>query len=303
MEANQKQTKMQKNRSNFAHRAWNLLRLAFSWARKGGAFKRRFIMSQRLLFKFLKSLGQSTKHSTIHYGEHELSFENTPVIDIKIHRPSSINFWMPCAPCINPKVDFENDFGLVDDEHNFESNNDFMSSYCIEGPKKSFLLGRHQDYEDDSESDGDVMSSYCNDGPMKNFLLCEHQGCEDDSESDDIMSISCNEDFGGDSQSESDVTSIYDNGPRSFLLGGHEDFEDDFKSNGDVMSSYWNDRPRKSILLGGNGHDDGHEVCEEISSPCDEGIDQKADQFIAKFYDQLKLQRQKSCVQYDEMLN
>ncbi|PSR85962.1 LIM domain-containing protein [Actinidia chinensis var. chinensis] len=303
---------MQQKRSYFAHRACNILRLALLWARKGGAFKRRLITDLRSLSKFLKNLGQSTKQSTKHYGDHELSFENTPIIHIKIHRPSSINFWMPCVPCISPK----GDLGLDDDKHNFEFDNDFISSYCIEGPRKSFSSGGQQDYQDGSKSDGDVMGNYCNDGPRKNFLLDGHQSCEDDSKSDDdITSICCNdrprktlllaghEDFEDDSQSESDVTSIYyDDSPRSFWLGGHEDFEDDFESHGDARSGYWNDRPRKNILLGGND-DDGCEVCEEISSPCDKEIDQRADQFIAKFYDELKLQRQTSCVQYDDTFN
>lgn len=181
---------MHKKRSDIAHRAWNILRLALLWARKGGLFRKRLVMDLRLFPKFLKTLGHSTKWGAIHYGEHELSFEKTPIISIKMHRPLSMRFRMPRIPCITPQGDFE---------------------YDVE-------------FRDDNDD---------------NFL------------------------------------------------------------------SYYNDGgARKTILMGGDDKDDEDEceVCEAIV-PVDEGIDIKADQFIAKFYKQMKLQRQISYLQYNEMLN
>ncbi|KAG5514176.1 hypothetical protein RHGRI_035541 [Rhododendron griersonianum] len=184
---------MHKQRSDIAHRAWNILRLALLWARKGGLFRKRVVMDQLRLFpKFLKTLRHSTKRGAIHYGERELSFENTPIINIKMHRPSSMRFRMPRIPCITPCGDFDYNSEFKDDD------------------------------------DDDDFLSYCSDGGA-----------------------------------------------------------------------------RKTIMMGGDDEDDednGCEVCEAII-PVDEEIDIKADQFIAKFYEQMKLQRQISYLQYNEMLN
>uniref|UniRef100_A0A5B7BSJ9 Cotton fiber protein n=1 Tax=Davidia involucrata TaxID=16924 RepID=A0A5B7BSJ9_DAVIN len=175
---------MLKKKSGVAHRAWNVLRLALLWARKGGVFKRRLMVDLRLLPSYLKSLLHSNERGNkIHYGEREFSFDDTPIIHVKmrLRRPSSMRFRLPHIPCIKPHVDFDFDF---------EFNND------------------------NNEDDGDA---------------------------------------------------------------------------------------RKSFLEGtGDGDGDGDE---EIV-PCDEeGIDMKAEEFIAKFYEQLKLQRQTSYLQYNEMLN
>ncbi|XP_058200060.1 uncharacterized protein LOC131315029 [Rhododendron vialii] len=183
---------MHKQRSDIAHRAWNILRLALLWARKGGLFRKRLVMDLLRLFpKFLKTLGHSTKRDAIHYGERELSFENTPIINIKMHRPSSMRFRMPRIPCITPRGDFDYD----------------------------------SEFKDDND---DNFLSYCSDGGA-----------------------------------------------------------------------------RKTIMMGGDDEDNEDNVCEvcEAIIPVDEGIDIKADQFIAKFYEQMKLQRQISHLQYNEMLN
>ncbi|XP_058188392.1 uncharacterized protein LOC131305473 [Rhododendron vialii] len=164
-----------------ANRAWNLLRLALLWARKGGVFKHGLMLDLRLFPKFLKSglIGQSsTQRAAIYYGERELSFDDTPIIHVKMRRPSSLRFRLPHIPCINPQVDFDFNF-------NFDDNKDLLSRYKYE----------------------------------------------------------------------------YDEGRKSF-------------SNGD--------------------DDENCEVCE------DEGIDAKAEQFIAKFYEQMRMQRQVSYLQYNE---
>ncbi|KAA8543046.1 hypothetical protein F0562_021459 [Nyssa sinensis] len=179
---------MAKKKSNAAQRAWNILRLALLWARKGGVFKRRLMMDLRLLPRCLKSLRQSNdQRSAIHYGERELSFDDTPIIHIKMHRPSSMRFRLPHIPCINPQADFDYDF----------------------------------EFNDENDDD----------------------------------------------------------------------------------TTYYNDEGRTSFLQNGDEEDNGCEVCEEMV-PCeDEGIDIKAEEFIAKFYEQMKLQRQISYLQYNEMLN
>ncbi|THG06926.1 hypothetical protein TEA_005160 [Camellia sinensis var. sinensis] len=86
------------------------------------------------------------------------------------------------------------------------------------------------------------------------------------------------------------------------------DFDYDFESNGDngyvVNCDCINDDDgaRKSFLKSGDEID--REVCEEMIIACDdEGIDIKAEQFIAKFYEQMKMQRQVSYLQYNEMIN
>ncbi|KAJ7008226.1 hypothetical protein NC653_007041 [Populus alba x Populus x berolinensis] len=98
-----------KNGNDVAHRAWNILRLALLWARKGGVFKRRLLMDHlRVVRKFLKSLGHHTpRRRQLHYGEHELSFDKTPIFHVKMHRPASMRFNIPC---ITPQVDFDYDF-------------------------------------------------------------------------------------------------------------------------------------------------------------------------------------------------
>ncbi|CAL5357716.1 hypothetical protein CsSME_00047432 [Camellia sinensis var. sinensis] len=189
---------MDRKKSRAAARAWNILRLALLWARKCGVLKiRRLVMVLRRFHKFFKTLAHYSTDcrrstTTIHYCERQLSFDNTPITHVKMHRPSSMRFKMPRIPCINhPQVDFD---------YNFESNGD-------------------NDYE----------------------MNCDF--IDDDDDDDD-------------------------------------------------------DGARKSFLKGGNEDD-----CEDIVACDDEGIDLKAEQFIAKFYKQMKMQRQVSYLQYNEMID
>ncbi|KAI5680507.1 hypothetical protein M9H77_01734 [Catharanthus roseus] len=188
-----------KNSPMLGRRAWNLLRLALLWTRKGGLFKNRLLMDLRLFPKFVKSLRSHSNHhnhrsGALHYGERQLSFDDTPVIHVKMHRPSSMRFKMPHIPCINPHVDFDCDFGDEDDDNiNYYDNDDDVA-------RKSFLMPAAEDHDVDSVGD-----------------------CEEESVN--------------------------------------------------------------------------------VSNDCDEGIDLKAEEFIAKFYQQIKLQRQISYLQYTEMIN
>lgn len=102
-------------KSNTARRAWNNLRLALLWARKGGVLRRRLMLN---LPKYIKSLRHHERRGALRaYGERQLSFDDTPVIHVRMHRPSSLRFKLPHIPCINPaRVDFDFDFNDDNDE-------------------------------------------------------------------------------------------------------------------------------------------------------------------------------------------
>ncbi|CAI9767847.1 unnamed protein product [Fraxinus pennsylvanica] len=105
---------MQKNNSDFTRRALKILRLALLWAREGGLFRKRLAINSNTLPKYIKRLlhvGRSGDQ--LIYGERELSFDATPLIHVKMHRPSSLWFKMPRIPCINnPQV--------IDDAYDFD---------------------------------------------------------------------------------------------------------------------------------------------------------------------------------------
>lgn len=106
------------SRAGPGQRAWRLLRLALLWARKGGVLKCRLMAELRHGAKYLKAGLHSHHHKhtkgMIRYGERELSFDDTPVIHLKMSRPNSLRF---IIPCIKPHVvDFDYDFGDDDDD-------------------------------------------------------------------------------------------------------------------------------------------------------------------------------------------
>lgn len=129
--------------SGFSRGAWSLLRLALMWARKGGAFK----LQLRLVPKFLKTVGQATPRGQIWYGERELSFEKSPVVHVKMHRPGSMRFHLPHIPCINPHVDFDPEFDGDDDD-------DARLCYGYDSVRKSFLEDRGEEETRFEEEDG-----------------------------------------------------------------------------------------------------------------------------------------------------
>ncbi|XP_058755960.1 uncharacterized protein LOC131629183 [Vicia villosa] len=177
---------MSLNNRNVGRKAWNILRLSLLWARKSAVFRRKLATELRLVPKYLKRLGHTnTPDNQIHYFERELSFDETPMFNVKMYRPSSMRFHLPC---ISSRVDFDYDF------------ND-----------------------------------------------------------DDIVQ--------------------YDNGRNSDIVdaGDH-----------------------------GHEHDYVVEACqemgfrEEVQESCVQGIDKRADEFIAKFHQQMRLQRQISLLQYNK---
>ncbi|KAI4326430.1 hypothetical protein MLD38_031746 [Melastoma candidum] len=67
--------------------------------------------------------------------ERELSFEKTPMVHVKMHRPHS-QFVMPCLPCINPRTDYEYDFDLDREDYcsdeGYVGYNDAGRICCVE---------------------------------------------------------------------------------------------------------------------------------------------------------------------------
>ncbi|CAI0469773.1 unnamed protein product [Linum tenue] len=193
---------MAKKQSNVSRRAWNILRLALLWARKGGVFKRRLVMDLRLVPKFIKSMAPASSSSSSgarigFYGERELSFDKTPLFQVKMHRPASMRF---IIPCITPhQADF--DYNDVDDDEN----NVFYGEGrpCTSGRRISSCI---------DGNDGDIV-------------------VVDDEE---------------------------------------DDYEEQYSD----------------------------EECSVVEEEEAEGIDSRADKFIAQFYEQMKLQRQVSYLEY-----
>ncbi|XP_068661588.1 uncharacterized protein [Aristolochia californica] len=108
---------MGKRKSALAGRAWNLIRLTLFWARKGGIFKRNFMMD--LIRNYVNSLRAAT-HDSIRYQERQFSFDETPFFHFKLHKPGPMRCkYLPSIPCINPPVDFEEDDDFYDGRVSF----------------------------------------------------------------------------------------------------------------------------------------------------------------------------------------
>lgn len=133
---------MGKRNDDIARGAWNVLRLALLWARKGGVFRRRLMTELRLVPKFIKSLGHATSRDGIYYGEREFSFDRSPIFHVKMHRPGSMRFHLPRIPCLNPQVDFD------DEEEEEEANNAaYDQCYVADEGRKSFLKGGYDELD------------------------------------------------------------------------------------------------------------------------------------------------------------
>ncbi|CAN7097157.1 unnamed protein product [Brassica rapa subsp. narinosa] len=100
------------NGSIATQRAWSLVRMALLWGRKGGIFKKWNMFELGNMFsKHLKALAHHSNSfdNGRYLGEKQLSFDDTPVFNVKRHRPASMRFLLPC---IAPPVDFDYDFEL-----------------------------------------------------------------------------------------------------------------------------------------------------------------------------------------------
>ncbi|KAJ8619444.1 hypothetical protein MRB53_027973 [Persea americana] len=122
---------MAKKRTALAGRAWNLMRLALYWSRKGGIFKHRILTN--LLPNYVKGL-RATSHNSIPSGEREFSFDKTPMFNFRSHRSASMRFrYLPYIPCINPSVAFDDNDDKDDGVYNssedigFYEDEDFKS--------------------------------------------------------------------------------------------------------------------------------------------------------------------------------
>ncbi|KAL1816539.1 hypothetical protein ACET3Z_019113 [Daucus carota] len=136
--------KMQINKWSTARRAWNVLRIGLLWARKGGVLRRRLMLN---FPKYIKTVRHNPGADTFRYGERQLSFDDTPVIHVRMHRPSSLRFKLPHIPCINPaQVDFDFEFNDGNDE-----------GFCYDDiARKSFLKSARDDGEEEEWlGDGD----------------------------------------------------------------------------------------------------------------------------------------------------
>ncbi|XP_068660594.1 uncharacterized protein [Aristolochia californica] len=118
---------MGKRKSALADRAWNLIRLALFWARKGGIFKRNFMVD--LIPNYVKSLRAAT-HESIRYQERQFSFDETPIFHFKLHKTGSTRLkYFPRIPCINPPVDFNEDEDFYNREIGFFRNEEDEERY------------------------------------------------------------------------------------------------------------------------------------------------------------------------------
>ncbi|XP_010679344.2 uncharacterized protein LOC104894736 [Beta vulgaris subsp. vulgaris] len=120
-----------------ARRAWRLLRVTLLWARKGSLLKCRLMAELRHMPKHLKGHNKKTR-DMIRYGERELSFDETPIMHLRMSRHGSLRFKIPC---ITPEVtDFDYDFGNDGDDYD-------------DVRYGSFLRSNVEDYKDDCDEE------------------------------------------------------------------------------------------------------------------------------------------------------
>ncbi|KAL0371507.1 UNVERIFIED_CONTAM: hypothetical protein Sangu_0468800 [Sesamum angustifolium] len=149
---------MSKKSSLVARRAWNILRLALLWARKGGLFKNRLMLNLNIYVRKLLHSNVNDARGALAYGDREFSFDDTPIIHVKMHRgSSSLRFKMPHIPCIKPQVDFEYDFDYDDDDENVTNYQDEMSCGSSDHERRriSFLKDTEEDDEEETNESCD----------------------------------------------------------------------------------------------------------------------------------------------------
>ncbi|KAJ4914714.1 hypothetical protein Rs2_00264 [Raphanus sativus] len=136
-------------------RAWNLVRMALLWGRKGGIFKKWHMFELRnLVSKHLKALAHHHSNSVdtgrylSRYGEKQLSFDETPVFNVKMHRPASMRFLLPC---IAPPVDFDYDFEL--DRRDNDDTEDVRSYGYYDDSRNEKCDGAADKYYQNEEED------------------------------------------------------------------------------------------------------------------------------------------------------
>ncbi|ESQ37876.1 hypothetical protein EUTSA_v10029373mg [Eutrema salsugineum] len=139
------------SRSAITHKVWSLVRMALLWGRKGGVFKRWHLFELRNLFsKHLKALAHHNNGDRYlsRYGERQLSFDETPLFNVKkkvYHHPTSMRFLLPC---IAPPVEFEDDFGM--------DGQDYFDEVRSYGYDESCTEKRDRTAKDDEEEEKGV---------------------------------------------------------------------------------------------------------------------------------------------------
>ncbi|XP_057800067.1 uncharacterized protein LOC131015657 [Salvia miltiorrhiza] len=113
----QKAPKMSKKRTSVvAHRAWELLR-ALLCAGKGELCRNRVALTLDAFHKLVRKIVASTAsepRTALLYGDHEFSFQSSPVVRVGMRRaPSALRLKLPRIPCITPQVDGDEDGELM----------------------------------------------------------------------------------------------------------------------------------------------------------------------------------------------
>ncbi|KAG6415243.1 hypothetical protein SASPL_122649 [Salvia splendens] len=108
---------MSKRTSLFTHRAWELLR-ALLCTRRGELCRNRAAITRSAFHKLFKKIGAYAardSRTALLYGDHEISFQRTPVVHVRMHRaPAALRLKLPHIPCVTPQVD--HDWEDEDDE-------------------------------------------------------------------------------------------------------------------------------------------------------------------------------------------
>ncbi|CAI9300404.1 unnamed protein product [Lactuca saligna] len=127
------------SKSDMGRRAWNILRLALLWTRKGGVFalKKKLMQLQLQLSHSNKGVG------SLQDGDRQLSFDATPIIHVRMHRPNSMRFHLPHIPCINPQA------ADAFDAYDFDDQSDI--DYAYHQPRRSFLITNGKEHEQNDE--------------------------------------------------------------------------------------------------------------------------------------------------------
>ncbi|XP_077217808.1 uncharacterized protein LOC143852294 [Tasmannia lanceolata] len=144
---------MAKNKMALTRRAWKLVRLALFWVRKNGFFKPGLMVD--LLPNYLKNIRTTTRDSIL-YGERQFSFNETPIIHFKLHKPNSLRFRIPC---INPPVNFEDEERIYDQNgrksYRSEVDEDYDCGY-VQNDRKSYT----EEEQIDSKADEFIARFY-----------------------------------------------------------------------------------------------------------------------------------------------
>ncbi|XP_073037997.1 uncharacterized protein [Primulina eburnea] len=138
----------QRNRSKKLKKSFLVAhRLALLWARKGGVFRDKLsigltIFYQRIISRIHHSQQQQQQQGgALIYGDRQFSFDESPMIYIKMHRPaSSFRFKLPNISCV--RFDFESEEEHDDDDDEEEEGIDLKAEEFIAKFREQMRLQR-----------------------------------------------------------------------------------------------------------------------------------------------------------------